>query len=472
MAAIRATAAAFLIFLAAASTAQECDSSVRVIGTAGSVPELAAGPSAWNGTLLAVVKTEPAAPNTLWLALYSETLELLIGDRVIVTDASPGGIISLLWNGSEFNLFYRSITERIHLQRLTAFGERIGGPVVINPDRRARLGDDFAAVWSPALNATVVAQHISSGVSRGIYVSLVERTGERRSDQRLVAVAENTSELDVAVTASGVIGVFFVGEDDGRIWLATITPGGFIPHVASTGIASTDFVVAAHGELFVVARVLGEGTDAKIRWFVINTAHQIVRADALLIDSVPEVTLRPLSLISNGEELALTYEGESGLRLRRFSITGTRISDALFATQNFAASGAISEFPPVWTGTSYVLSPLRELSLTSYLVRYCPLRVQITAPDVVPVNEPVLLIGTASGGHEPLEFEWTISRDPGGSRRQEAILRTFATTGPRTLTLTVTDADGNTATATKTIEVSDTPPPPPPPPARRRSVRH
>ena len=56
-----------------------------------------------------------------------------------------------------------------------------------------------------------------------------------------------------------------------------------------------------------------------------------------------------------------------------------------------------------------------------------------------PVNEPVLLIGTASGGTPPYEFEWTISRDPGGPRRQEAILRTFPTTGPRTLTLTVTD---------------------------------
>jgi hypothetical protein len=472
MAAIRATTAAFVIFLAAAAAAQECVSDARVIGSRGAVPELVAGPSAWNGTLLAVAKTEEGAPNAIWLALYSEALEPLVGDRLVVTDAISEDLIALNWTGEEFNLFYRSTTERIHLQRITPFGERIGGPIVINPNRRSRASDELAAVWSPALDATVVVQHIASGTSRGIYVTFVERSGAVREDQRLVAAPVNTSDLAVAVTSSGVVGIFFVGEDDLKIWLATLVPGDRVPDIHSTGIAGTVFTAAALGERFAVVRQDGEGEAAKLRWFVIDTSHTIVRADALLVDSTPGTELQPLTLISNGSELALTYRGQLGLRLRRFTIGGTLLSDAPFASSRLGATSAISAFPPAWTGTSYVIAPVRAISLTSYLVRYCPMRVQITVPPIVGVNEQVLLIGTVSGGNGPYEFEWTISRDPGGPRRQEAIQRTFPTTGPRTLTLTVTDNDGNSSTAEVTIEVTDTPPPPPPPPPRRRSVRH
>lgn len=474
MAAIRATAAAFMIFLAAAAAAQECVSGARVIGMRGAVPELVAGPSTWNGTLLAVAKTETGAPGSVWLALYSETLESLVGDRRIVTDAAANDIVALLWNGLELNLFYRSVTERIHLQRLSAFGEPIGGPIAVNPNRRARAGDELSAVWSPALNATVVVQHIASGTSRGIYVTLVERSGAARRDQRLVAAPLNTTEIDVAVTDSGVIGVFFTGEDDSKLWLATIVQGSLVPAIGSTGFTGTEVVAAAQGELFAVARLEGEEEEAQVRWFVIDTAHHLVRQDAVLVEPTPGTILRPLALISTGDELALTYEGELGLRLRRFRISGTHLSDAPFASANVAATSAVSEYPPAWTGRSYLIAPVREISLTSYLVRYCPLRVQISVPATVIVNQTVLLVGTASGGTGPYDFEWTVSRDPGGPRRQEAVLRTFPTTGPRTLTLRVTDDDGNTVTETVTIEVVDepTPPPPPPPPARRRSVRH
>jgi hypothetical protein len=476
MAAIRAGAAALLIVLSAAAAAADCVSDARVLSTRGNVPNLITGPAAWSGLLLAVAKTEEEAPNEIWLALYGEELETLVGDRRIVTDAGArDGIIDLLWNDLEFNLFYRSATERIHLQRLTPFGEPIGGPIVINPERRARIGDSFEAVWSPALNATVIAHHVRSGSARGIYVTLVDRGGAQRPEERLIAVPTTSTDLEVAVTESGVTGIFFTAED-GEIWLATIPPGGFFPTLETTGIDGTDFEVTAQGELFVVTRVAVEEVEEEeeitIHWFVIDTDHEIVREDEELVEPADGPALHPLSLSSTGDELVLTYEGPFGMRLRRFTISGGFLSDGVFAASNSAATDAMSAFAPVWTGTSFIIAPVREISLTSYLLRYCPLVVEIIAPDIVPVGEPVLLIGTASGGEPPYEFQWTISRDPGGPRRQEAILRTFPTTGPRTLTLTVTDDDGNVTVATKTIEVSDTPPPPPPPPARRRSVRH
>jgi hypothetical protein len=472
MVGLRAITAAILIALAAAATAADCVSDTRFLSSQDTPGNLIAGPVAWTGNALAVAKTEPGVNSSIWVVLHGEDLAPITGDRLLVTDSTRNGIAAFLWNGSELGLFYRSASERIQLQRISSHGDPIGAPVVINPDRRARAGDTIEVQWSPVLDAWVVAHHVVTGISRGIYVTLVERSGIVRSDRKLVASPASPSQMHLAVTDDGVIGVFYVSDDDEKLWLATISQGGFLPDIRTTGFSGTNFRVTSQNGLFAVVRQAGEGEEAVIRWFVIHPNHDIVRADAVLIPATAGVSLRPLALIATPDELALTYVGSPGMHLRRFAIDGTLHSDSRFSVENLAAASAVSEFPPVWSGTSYYTAAFREISLSSYLVRYCPLTVHIDVPAVVGVNQLVLLVGTASGGAGPYEFQWTISRDPGGPRRQEAIQRTFGSTGTRTITLTVTDVTGNSVTVVRTIEVSATPPPPPPPPSRRRSVRH
>src|SRR5690349_16910345 len=159
MGAIRTTAAAVLMFVGMAASAADCVTGARLLSTRASVPNLVAGPTAWSGTVLAAAKMEENA-HAIWVGIYSDNLDTLVADRRVATDASDStSIIALLWNGSEFGLFYRTDTT-IKLQRLSMLGESIGAPVDVNPNRRPRLGDDVEVAWSGALEGWVVARRI------------------------------------------------------------------------------------------------------------------------------------------------------------------------------------------------------------------------------------------------------------------------------------------------------------------------
>ncbi|HEX8254837.1 MAG TPA: PKD domain-containing protein [Thermoanaerobaculia bacterium] len=467
MAAIRVTAAAVLILFAVALSA-DCVSDTRLISTRESVPNLVAGPVAWSGNVLGVAKTQADNRNALWFSVYGHGLETLSPDRLIATDAVR--VDELLWNGSEFGLFYRT-SNRTFLQRIATSGEPIGERVELNASRTTRLGDEVEVAWSSALDAWVLARHINAGVFRGLWVTLLERNGSERRDVRLPVAPAIEAELALAVTDSGIIGVFAISADDGRIWISTIEGSGF-PRATSIAPAGTDVHAASINNLFVVTRLTGAEATSEIRWFVADTSHQIVRADAALVPA-NGAAMMPLSLVGANGELAQTYvDGEGFFRLRRFTPTGVILGDSRFAATFPTAVRAFSEYPLVWTGSAYITSAVRQLSnrLDSYLVRYCPLTVAIVAPRVVRPGEPVTITSDVSGGAPPYTYQWTISREPGTSRTP-SLQRTFATTGSRLVTLTVTDSSGVQVTTTLTIDVVDTPPPPPPSP-RRRSVRH
>ncbi|HYO78305.1 MAG TPA: PKD domain-containing protein, partial [Thermoanaerobaculia bacterium] len=454
--------------LFAVALSADCVSDTRLISTRESVPNLVAGPVAWSGTVLGVAKVQADNRNALWFGVYGHDLETLSADRLIATDAIR--VDALLWNGSEFGLFYRT-TNRTFLQRISTTGEPIGDRTQLNVTRTSRIGDEVELAWSAALNAWVIARHIDSGVSRGIWVTIVERDGTDRRDVRIPVAPAFTSELALSVTESGIVGVFMISADDERLWMSTVEENRF-PLATSIAPPGTHVLATSIDNLFVVSRLTGAEATSQIRWFVADTAHQVVRADAALVPA-NGAPMTPLSLIAANGELALTYiDGEGFFRLRRFTATGVVISDARFAATSPTASRAFTDYPMVWTGSSYITSAVRQLSnrLDSYLIRYCPLTVAIVAPRVVRPGERVTIAADVSGGAAPYEYQWTISREPGTSRTS-SLQRTFASTGARLVTLTVTDSSGVQVTSTFTIEVVDTPPPPAPSP-RRRAVRH
>jgi len=480
MGAIRATAAAVLTLIVAGAAAADCVTDVRLISTRSSVPNLVAGPVAWSGNVLAVAKTEETNPKALWLGVYDETLNPLFPDRPITTEASSNdGIIALLWNGSELGLFYRT-TDVIRLQRLTAFGEPIGTPIPVNPGRPPRIGDDIEVVWSAALEAWVVARHIGTGPDRGIWATVVETDGAHTLDELIPTSPPGNPHLALVVNETGVIGLFHLTTDDNVLLFTTVNTGRF-PTTRTISSAGTDVQAAAVGDLFVVARQVGLAPNAEIRWFVADSNRQIVRPDEMLVDGLDGLP-EPIGLVeADAGELGLTYTlpvpgqptATPELRLHRFTIDGDTISDTQFAGADPTATRAIPAFPLIWTRTSFVTTAVRETSsrLDSYLERYCPLRVEIVAPRVHLVGQPVDFSAIVDGGVPAYAYAWTVSRDPGGSKSGATIARTFNVTGSRVVTLVVTDDDGASVTSTFTIEIVDEIVIPPPPKTKRRAIR-
>jgi hypothetical protein len=477
--ALRAAVALIFILIGFAAAAQNCATATRLISTKASVPNLLAGPSAWTGNALGVVHSDEANDAAIWFGLYSENLDTLIAPRLVANDAADDeAITALLFNGTDFALFYRT-DDVIRLQRLTVTGDPIGAPIAITADRRPRLADEIEVIWSDRIAAYVMARHISQGRDRGIWVTVLEKDGSVRSDGEIPASPPSNPDLAVAVASDGVIGLFHLSEDDGMVQYTRLVSGRF-PETRSIASAATNIQAVAYDDLFVVTRLVGEGTTAEIRWFVVSSDDEIVRPDGVLVASNGNIVLQPLGLIALDDELALTYAIPvttatviPDMHLRRFTIAGSTISDTPFAAGDFTASRALSAYAPVWTGTSFLTAAIRETSarLDSYLLRYCPLRAQVQAPQLVLVDTPVTISSSVSGGLPGYSYAWTIARDPGGPRTGASIQRTFSALGSRPITLVVTDSNGATTTATFTIEVVDKIEEPEPPKQKRRAVR-
>src|SRR3954469_3007341 len=87
------------------SLGAECISTIRTVSQPVVFPSHAAGPVAWTGSVLGVAKVD-IDTNVVYFATYDANMNQLLADR-IVSNASLGGPMALLWNGSEFALFYQ-----------------------------------------------------------------------------------------------------------------------------------------------------------------------------------------------------------------------------------------------------------------------------------------------------------------------------------------------------------------------------
>jgi hypothetical protein len=235
-----------------------------------------------------------------------------------------------------------------------------------------------------------------------------------------------------------------------------------VREVASGG--SGGLVADARGEQFVIVKTALVSGETEIRWLVVDTAHQIAKFEALLVQGSGDDAL-PQALVATDSELALSYIDspirtttlDDTFRLRRFTIGGTLIGDTPFAPTDLSAVRAVTAFPFVWTGRSYIAAPVRESSdrINSHLIRYCPLRASILAPRRVLVRETVTFTPGPDGGIPPYAYEWSFSnsafveRGPGVG----SVQRTFTQPGTYTATLVTIDGNGVRTTTTFTFDV-------------------
>jgi hypothetical protein len=457
---LRATVAAILTITAAVTAAGQCVSEARVISTRGSARNLVAGPVAFGGGILVVTKFDRSARD-LFLATYDQNFTQLTADTLVAPD-SPDGALALVWNGEGFGLFYRT-GDRLVLQRLTATGTPLGSPIPVSA-RTIDITEEVDVAWSDALHAYVVATTYAPRASKDVYVTILDRDGivQRDVATNVFALPE-AAWLNVAVTSDGTIGVFYASIDESILFArVTDAPGAPVDQVWSKG---RDLQVAALGDRFyLVKQVVNPDGSAAIRWLVIDSAGHIVAPDRVLLES-PGQTLRPLALMTDGKELALSYlesdpaypEAGGSFGLRRFTPEGAPIATSLFAAADPVQAGAYSESDFTWTGTAYVTSAVRSVGseVDSMLLRLCPLRARVSTPrQTIASDETVTFAGGAEGGAAPYSYSW----NPGDSSflyPGPTLQYRYTHKGTYTVTLTVTDSAGTVSTVTYEIRVVD-----------------
>lgn len=469
MGAIRATAVGILILLGVAAAADDCISETRTISTRSSSPNLVAGPSSWSGSILGVAKVQESSP-LLWFNVYSGSLDPLSSDQQIASNgAATNPLVGVAWTGTEFGVLYRTTGQGLSLQRVSTTGAPVGVATGVTAGRPVANSDRIAFAWNDVLDAYVVVRIIAGGTNRGVWLTLFDAAGGLLSDRQSFVFAETGSNVALGITETGVMGVFYLSA--GNSLMMSRFEGTGPSQTLSIASGGSEIRVTSRNGLFVVVRSVADGPGTVLRWLVVDTSHQLVRADSLFLQGTG-AEIQPRGLISNGTELALSYldspvienTSDDIFRLIRFTIDGVVLSDDRFSGPQIGLGKAVSPFPFHWTGESYVTPAVWRSSdrLSSYLFRYCPLIAKIVGPRGVAVGSTVKYVAAASGGVPGYTYGWRYdkeSRDQLGIESQ----RKYTTPGTHTVTLKVTDLSGNVVTITETFVVGY---------PRRRAARH
>lgn len=461
MGVLRVTVTAVLVLATALSAAAQCVSDVRTISTRQSTPNLAAGPLAWGDGVLAVAKFDPAT-RRIFVGTYDLFFNPLGPDRLVSSD-TPNDPLAIVFNGTDFGLFYRTLsTKRLVLQRIALTGEPIGTPIPVS-SRTINFAEEVDVTWSDALDAYVVATTVESHAVAQVWVTVIDRDGIVRRDLNVnVFAALDEASLNVAVAGDGTIGVFARIASDESIAYVRVPRDGhpFGDTIWSPGF---DLQVAAIGNRFhlVKSRELAPGRR-EIRWMAVDTAGGIVTADRVLLH-FDDLDIQPMALITNGQELALSYaEIQLGpgtplptYRLHRFAESGATLGNSLFAGANPAQRFAVGDDDFVWTGDAYVSTAVRAQGreLDSVLIRLCELRASVFVDRHYFTNDDhITFFGAAEGGVPGYTYRWS----PSGTSATFAgptLRYRFIHNGIYSVTLTVTDASGVSTSTTTTVHI-------------------
>jgi hypothetical protein len=471
---LRYTAAAALLFTAAVLRAQ-CVPLVRVVSQPGAFPSLVAGPIATNGSILGVAKTDTSsgAP-AVYFATYDNNLNPITADSQVVA-ATTTGASALLWNGSEFAVFFQSPSLTLQFQRIDTFGNLIGSPISI-VNHPSSPDDEFDVAWSPARNAYAIARTVTQGIDRGLWVTVVSPTGTILSDTQVSIFVAPPTQPHVFTLPDGSVGVVWTRSGDSPIFaLSLVSPTGLINSATISERNVTKAAVATDSStiLVIFSSTISGGTELRYAQFDTNVNR--TRPDSSFL-SGSGIDIVPSQLMWNPvlSEWALTYiDAAFGLtqfpgemRLRRFASVGATTSDTLLSP-NPLQSRLTAPYPIVFLNSGYVGSIQRVISRSegseSYLVRLCPFFVTATADHPVwRPFVPVTFTASASGGSPGYIFDWQFGDND--SARGAVVQHVYQNPGTYTVTLTGFDAAGALAITKTTVVITVG--------GRRRSVRH
>src|SRR5436190_4646474 len=128
--------------LLASSAAAQCVSALVPVSQPVVFPNRAAGPLAWTGSLFGMAKRDAdPTTNAIWSAVYDANLNQVRPDNVVASATATGPRL-LLWNGTEFAVFYQPPGFQITFQRFDINGNAIGGPIAVAPAHALAPGEE------------------------------------------------------------------------------------------------------------------------------------------------------------------------------------------------------------------------------------------------------------------------------------------------------------------------------------------
>jgi hypothetical protein len=466
--------AAACVLLAAGVAHAQCVTAESVISSAGSFPSRVAGPIATNGTIAGLAKSDvTTATPAIFFATYNANLNPLTADRQIA-DASANGATALIWNGSEFALFYQTPGFIPAFQRIDASGNPIGGPIAI-ANHPSSSDDEFDVAWSPVRNAYGIARTVSLGVDRGLWLTVVSPQGAVLSDPLFSLFIATPVSPRVTALPDGSFAVAWMrtGSDIRSLALTIVTPTGAVLSntVSERNVLGARLATDGNTILVIFSATTTTGSELRFAQFGL-TANKIISDSPFITGSGSDVlplqlqwnpTLGEWTLVYSDAAFGFNFPGAT--RLRHFASLTATPSDTLLSPDPIH-SRLTAPYPIVFLGGGYIASIQRIISRQegseSYLIKTCPFFVTASAtPTVVRPFVPVTFTATPSGGTPGFEYQWQFGDND--VLKGQTVQHFYNLPGTYTVTLTGTDAAGAVSITHTTVVVGI---------GKQRAVRH
>src|ERR1043166_7323044 len=190
--------------LLAASAAAQCVTALVPVSQPVLFPNRAPRPIAFTGSVYGVAKLDSdPANNAVYFGVYDANLNQIRPDRLIAASTLAGPRI-LLWNGSEFALFYETRNFQITLQRIDVNGNPVGGPIAVAPQHAQAFNQEYDAAWDPTRKAYIVLHTVTTGFEAGLWMAVIAADGTPKSDEPVTFFVATPVYPRVAGTPPGV----------------------------------------------------------------------------------------------------------------------------------------------------------------------------------------------------------------------------------------------------------------------------
>lgn len=453
--------------LSVSSLSADCTPLLRPVSLPSVFPSHAAGPIAWNGSILGVAKVDTGLAHSLWFAEYDSDLNQITPDVEVASD-TLNGIIALTWNGSEFAEFYQLPSQQLVFQRISAGGQVVGAPIAVATNHTNSQNQAIDVVWDASRKTYDVVHTIPIGFDASLWMTAVQPDGTIAADVPITFFFATTPTPRIAAS-SGSIGIVWIYDDRSgtgeRLFSAVVDPTNHVlglQQISATGHAPV--IAASSTGFLVIYEGPGSGGKPELRSTQLSLAGAVTKSDATFLKPAG-VDIATRSLIWNPTlaEWALVYSdtnigfdfGPGDTRIRRFKIPATLPpSDTFFAPDSLHRD-YLANYPLAWTGVSYIGSISRNISPSdgsdTALVRLCPLIASASGPALVATGTVVTFRGTTSGGTPDFKFAWDFGDLD--TAVGQVVTHRYPHPGTYTVTLTVTDGTGAISVTTLTIRV-------------------